>query len=353
MLSRLNSLFDSSSKVVKYASILSFVTVLFAFMYTFLDPHIKEAIDGFILRVLIYSKTQLLFIFKAISKEFLTFFWGVIIMQFWYGFIFGGIKKFFFMSFSSKLVLLVISLGKRYLIDNVIMVSLNNNFINHIKSPIAKLAGHYLELLKEFSLKKKIIVWAAAIGIPMIILAPVLYFVGVLSFILEKLFSANMWKAMLIWFMKILTVFLTFFSNIWDSWFAPIIEIVLFTWILGLLEKIPFIGKLIRPVYVYFNKIILRIQQFLNRHFHKNIKKGFGHAISKINYHVDITILKSQNEKMLTALDSKRAKAVKKYISSSMKTKKDYTYHKRLNSFLKSRNNHKIKILKLKGKRNK
>ena len=257
------------------------------------------------------------------------------------------------MSFSSKLLLLVLSLGKRYLIDNVIMVTVNNNFLHHIKRPISKLSQHYLELIKDFSPKKKIAIWAAAIGIPMVILAPVLYFVGLLTFILEKLFSANMWKAMLIWIMKILTVFLTFFSNIWDSWFAPIIEIVLFTWILGLLEKIPFLGKLIRPIYVYFNKIILRIQQFLNKHFHKNIKKGFGSALSKINYHVDITILKSQNEKMLTALDVKRRLALKNYVRNSMKTKKDYTYEKRLNSLLKSRNNHKIKILKLKGKKNK
>jgi len=353
MLNKPVSLFNSSSKFVKYGSILSFVVFLLSLMYTFLDPHIKEAIDGFILRILIYSKTQILFIFKVITKEFLAFFWGVVIMQFWYGFIFGGIKKFIFMSFSSKLLLLVLSLGKRYLIDNVIMVTVNNNFLHHIKRPISKLSQHYLELIKDFSPKKKIAIWAAAIGIPMVILAPVLYFVGLLTFILEKLFSANMWKAMLIWIMKILTVFLTFFSNIWDSWFAPIIEIVLFTWILGLLEKIPFLGKLIRPIYVYFNKIILRIQQFLNKHFHKNIKKGFGSALSKINYHVDITILKSQNEKMLTALDVKRRLALKNYVRNSMKTKKDYTYEKRLNSLLKSRNNHKIKILKLKGKKNK
>ena len=337
MLNRQNSLFNSSSKVVKYILILFFSFIIFLLMYLFLDPQFKGVIDGFVLRILIYSKTQLFYIFKLISKEFLSFFWGIFIMQFWHGFIFAGIKKFFFMSFSSKLILLIISLGKRYLIDNIIMSSINKNFLYHIKRSISKLLEHYIKLVKSFSLKKKIGIWAVAIGVPMIIISPILYFVGVLTFILEKFFSANMWKAMLIWLIKVLTVLLTFFSSIWDSWFAPIIEVILFTWILGLLEKIPFLGNLIKPIYKYFNTIVIKIQKFLNKYFHKNIKKGFGSAINKINYHVDITILKSENEKMLLSLDIKKRKALRKFIRNTMKTKREYTYEKRLNSFLKSK----------------
>lgn len=348
MLNKLYTLFNSSSLVVKYLSIISFVLFLLFILYFFLDPHWKEVINGFILRILIYSKTQILMIFKLVIKEILAFFWGIVIMQFWYGFVVGGIKKFVFMSLSSKLILLVLSLGKRYVIDNVIMVTVNNNFIYHIKKPIFNLVFHYREIIKDFSLKKKIVIYATAIGIPFILIAPLLYFIGIFTFILEKVFSANMWKAILIWILKFVGFFLTFFSNIWDSWFAPIIEVVLFTWILGILEKVPFLGKLIKPIYVLFNRYILKVQRFLNKHLHSNIKRGFGEAISKINYHVDITILKSQNEKMLSFLELKKIKAIKKYVKKTMKTKKEYTYQKRLNTYLKSQNNHKVKILKLK-----
>lgn len=338
MLNSLYTLFNSSSRFVKYFSLFSFIAFLLFILYFFLDPHWKEVVDAFFLRILIYSKTQIIYIFKLISKEFLAFFWGVVIMQFTHGFILGGIKKFVFMSLSSKLILLTISLGKRYLIDNVVMVSLNNNFIYHIKRPVLNLIFHYSEIIKDFSLKKKIVIWATAIGIPFIIIAPILYFIGLFTFILEKVFSANMWKAMLLWILKIIGVFLAFFSNIWDSWFAPIIEVVLFTWILGLLEKIPFLGKLIRPVYILFNRFILRVKNLLNTHFHKKIKKGFSQAILHINYHVDITILKSQNEKMLEKYTLREQKAIKNYFLTTTNINRIYTYNKRMNAFFLNKN---------------
>jgi hypothetical protein len=359
MISRLYNLFNSNSFFVKYLSIITFVSLLLFILYFFLDPELKQIFDGFILRIALYSKLQLLLIFKLVLKESLSFFWGIFIMQFWYGFILGGIKKFFLMSFSSKFLLLVASLGKRYLIDNVIMVSLNNNFIYHIKRPIYNLIFHYLEIVKDFSLKKKIAIWAGAIGIPLIIITPVLYFIGIFTFILEKVFSANMWKAMLIWILKFVGVFLTFFSNIWDSWFAPIIEVLLFTWILGILEKVPFIKRIIRPIYILFNRFIRRVKRFLNKYFHSKIKRTFGNAIHKINYHIDITILKSQNEKMLENRTFREQKAIQSFYKSTTKNKRTYTFYKRMNAHFINKNTqnrkyfgsiNKRRILKVKNK---
>lgn len=334
MLNKITLLFNSPSKLVKYMSILTIIVSIVLIMYIFLTPEYKNLIDAFILRILIFSKTQVLLIFKSIIKGFLGFFWGVFIMQFWYGFVFGGIKKFILMSLSSKFILLLISLAKRYLIDNVLMVGLRKNFLRHINKPISKISNHYLQLIKSFSLKKRIIVFAGILGIPLIIISPILYFIGIFTFIIEKVFSANMWKTILFGFLKILTVSLTFFSNIWDSWLAPIIEVILFTWIIAILERIPFIGKLIKPIYVYFNKIALRIKDFLDINLNKKIQKGFGKAIFKINYHVDITILKSENEKILNTFTHKKKKTLTQYIRSTMKTQKTYTYEKRLNSYL-------------------
>jgi len=350
---KIDSFFNFFPSVIKYTLILSFCFALFYLSYYFLDPHYQEAIDAFILRVIIYCKTSILLFIKFITKEFLTFFWGVVIMQFSYGFIIGGIKKFFLMSLSSKIILLCLSLGKRYLIDNVIMVGLNNNFLVHLKTPISNLLGHYKELFKEYSLKKKIAIWAAAIGIPLVIISPILYFVGLLTFILEKMFSANMWKAMLIWLLKILTVFLTFFSNIWDSWFAPILEIVLFTWILGLLEKIPFIGKLLKPIYKKINLTILKMKRFLRRHFHRKVQKGFSHAVNHINYHVDITILKSQNEQLIKRHKRIKQKAMKRYFHKTLKTQREYIYNKRINAYLKNEKTQDIRVFSPSNRKNK
>lgn len=334
--------------MIKYSSIISLVFSVLFLMYTFLDPNYKELINAFILRILLFSKAQILYIFNVISREIFIFFWGVIVMQFGFAFIFGGIKKFILMSLSSKLILLIISLGKRYIIDNVVMVSLNNNFINHIKKPIAKLVNHYLLLIKELSVKKRIAIWAAAVGIPFIIITPILYFVGIFTFLLEKIFSANLWKAILLWFLKIITVFFTFFSNIWDSWFAPILEVILFTWILGILEKIPFLGKVLRPIYVFFNKFILGIKSFLDKYFHKKMQKTLGKVISKINYHTDITILKSENKKYLKKCNKKQIKILTRYINSTNKIKRNYKYHKRLNAHLLNQNTQSLKYF---GKR--
>ena len=350
---KIDSFFDFFPSVLKYTIILSFCFGLFYLSYYFLDPHYQEVIDAFILRVIIYCKTSILLFIKFITKEFLTFFWGVVIMQFSYGFIIGGIKKFFLMSLSSKIILLSISLGKRYLIDNVIMVSLNNNFLVHLKTPVSNLFCHYKEVFKEYSLKKKITVWALAIGIPLVVISPILYFVGLLTFILEKAFSANMWKAMLVWFLKVLTVFLTFFSNIWDSWFAPILEIVLFTWILGLLEKIPFIGKLLKPIYKKINLMILKSKRFLRKHFHRKMQRGFTNAVEHINYHVDITILKSQNEQLIKRHKTTKQKAMKRYFHKTLRTQREYVYNKRINAYLKNEKTQSIRVFSPTNKRNK
>lgn len=186
--------------------------------------------------------------------------------------------KFILTIFLKKIALLsTTGLGKRYLIEKVINKNLKIHFIDHISDDIKRLISYIKEHFKDFPIVKRLITGIAFLGS----LGFVGKFMG--GMLAMKVFIAKFWSFILALVIKFGTAILYFFTEyLWDSWFAPLLEILLFSWLLELLEKIPFFKKYLLKIYDYFIGLFDWAEEVLERIFHIPAKKFFKYLAKKI-----------------------------------------------------------------------
>jgi len=153
--------------------------------------------------------------------------------------------KFIFKVFLKKVLLLsATGLGKRYLIERVFTYHFKVHFLDHIKDDLTRLVVHIKENFIRFPLTKKLIAALAFLGS----LGYVSKFMGMMLAL--KVVIAKIWSFLLAVTLKTGSMLIYFFTDyIWGSWLAPIIDVVIFSWLLALLEKVPFLTQSIRWLY--------------------------------------------------------------------------------------------------------
>ncbi len=135
-------------------------------------------------------------------------------------------------------------LGKRYLVERVFAYHFKKHFLDHIKGDLVKLAAYIKKNFMRFPLTKKIVAGFVFLGS----LGYVGKFMGWMLAV--KVFVAKIWSILLAVVLKTGSAVVYFFTDyIWGSWLAPIVEVVIFSWLLELLEKIPFLTSTIRRLY--------------------------------------------------------------------------------------------------------
>ena len=169
-----------------------------------------------------------------------------------------------FKKFILGLTLIKISaLGvKRYFIDHVVSKNLTEHFFIHLKLPLK-------DWWNGVDIKGKIIFFIPA----SIISAIGVYITG-----LNQLLSTLGIKAMVITFFKTLwllssKVFYFFTIYIWDSWFAPIIEVFILSWLLKVLERVPLLKRFFSHIYKFNGKIFGYIGDKLDHFIHYPLQR--------------------------------------------------------------------------------
>jgi hypothetical protein len=180
----------------------------------------------------------------------------------------------------------VTGIAKRFFIDNILVKLIHENFIVFLKEPLLHLFKSLKNILLSFSLKKKIYA-GLILFLPVSIATYVFYLFGLLSIIIEKILSAQIWKSLLVVFLKFFSSILFFFTDyIWNSWIEPLVEILIFTWVLKYIEKIPFIAPFFRKLYAFFrwSSISFRkkFRTFFSNPVKKRLKKSADSISSKI-----------------------------------------------------------------------
>ena len=152
--------------------------------------------------------------------------------------------KFVIKLFLRKIILLsAAGLGKRYMVERVLTHNLKVHFLDHLKDDFEKLIRHIKNDFKRFPLVKKAVAAFAFLGS----LGFVGKFMG--SVLAMKIFAAKIWSFIFALFMKLGSFVLYFLTKVlWGSWLAPLVEIVVFSWLFTLLEKVPFLKMLISKV---------------------------------------------------------------------------------------------------------
>ncbi len=177
--------------------------------------------------------------------------------------------KFVLKLFLKKIVLLsATGLSKRYLIEKVFTHHLKVHFFDHIAKDVIRLVSHIKKNFMRFPLTKKLIAALAFLGS----LGYVGKFMGVMLAV--KVFIAKIWSFLLAIVLKTGSAVVYFWTDyLWGSWLGPIVEVVLFSWLLSWLEKIPFLTGSIRWLYRQFLRLAEMVDWILAKLFHIPLQK--------------------------------------------------------------------------------
>ena len=220
-------------KIIVVTSILV-VLVMATSMFVYASPNIYEFLAALLLKALILVKLKLPMLLVGL---------------------FLSLKKFILGLTFVKVVLLGI---KRFLIDHVITKNLQEHFFVHLKKPLK----HWWN---NFDVRKKLFFFVPASVISLI----ALYIAGLgklLSFLGIKTLVISFFKGLWVVAAK---VFYFFTSYIWTSWFAPILEVLVFSWLLTLAEKVPVLKTMTQKLYAFISTLFSRtgtlLYQFVNQ----------------------------------------------------------------------------------------
>ncbi len=186
--------------------------------------------------------------------------------------------KFILTLFLKKIAFLsATGLSKRYLIEKVINHNLKIHFLDHITDDIKRLMVYIKEHFKDFPIVKQIIAVFVFLGS----LGFVGKFMG--GMLAMKVFIAKFWSFLLGLLLKSSTAIVYFFTDyLWGSWIAPIIEVLIFSWLLDFMERVPFLKKYIQKIYRFFIEIFEWFEVYMEKIFHIPLKRFFKFLARRI-----------------------------------------------------------------------
>jgi len=186
--------------------------------------------------------------------------------------------KFILKLFLKKIALLSLTgLGKRYVVEKVVMHHFKLHFLDHLNDDIKRLIRHAKENFHNFPLVKKVITIITFIGS----LGYVAKFTG--WFLAMKVFVAKIWSFLLSVFLKTGSAVAYFFTDyLWGSWIAPIVEVILFSWILSWMEKVPFLDRGLRKIYAFFVSMFGWMEYYPEKILHIPVKRFLKWSVKKI-----------------------------------------------------------------------
>jgi hypothetical protein len=246
--------------------------------------------------------------------------------------------KFIFRIVAKKLIILSFTgLGKRYLIEKVLTYHFKIHFFNHIKRDLFKLYEHIKDNFLHYSFSKKIVAFISMIGS----LSMVAKFMGkLLAF---KVLLAKIWSFLLALSIKVGSSVVYFFTDyLWGSWLAPLLDLLIFSWVLKLFEKIPWLKDSVIRFYEFLKFIISFIDKVFAFLFKEHIKSVFRWLLRKTkrwiyrfigykmpNAYNQLKEVRQYNPNIYQQLQNKRASKEKKQrVSIYQKLKKNKRIYK-------------------------
>lgn len=180
--------------------------------------------------------------------------------------------KFIFSIFIKKIAILsATGLSKRYFIEKVLNHHIKIHFLDHIQNDMKRLISYIKRNFRNFPLIKQLLAAMAFFSS--------LGFVGKFMgwMIAMKVFVAKFWSFLLAVFLKTGTAVIYFFTDyVWGSWIAPILEVLIFSWMLEWLEKVPFLKGFFASLYHRLFSFIKKIELIFEKLFHIPVRDFFA-----------------------------------------------------------------------------
>lgn len=241
--------------------------------------------------------------------------------------------KFILTLFLKKIAILsATGLGKRYFIEKIVTHNIKIHFLDHIKEDVARFIRYIKKNFRKFPIIKQLIALIAFLSS--------LGFVGKFMgwMIALKVFVAKFWSFLLALFLKAGTAVVYFFTDyIWGGWIAPVVEVLIFSWLLEWLEKVPFLKGFFHKFYRILSNLFKVFEAFVEKILHIPMKRFFAFLATWIKHWIDafideqkrsswymlqtIRVLKPNSHEKLKQRRSKRKKEKKAYRSAYLRLK--------------------------------
>ncbi|MBT5490994.1 hypothetical protein HOK00_01420 [bacterium] len=266
-------------KIIKIGGLVFTIALLIIGLYLWYNPGALEYVLGIIARITLLLKTK---IFIPVVKAFQLFFFK------------KGIVSFANLAWKRVLVVSFFALIKRLAINKFTAF-----FTKRVVKPLLVPGKRWLNMkwgeFKDFPLWKKI----ASSMIGGIITSFFAYFAGIselIAFLLGKISLAKFLTAIL----TLLANLKIFFGGLWTRFIQPYLDIIIITIVIGLIEKIPYIGRKIKFSRIMFKWNARRYRRkkdvVMEKHVDKHVKKVVG----KLHKHVNKKILKQKEKESST-----------------------------------------------------
>jgi hypothetical protein len=179
--------------------------------------------------------------------------------------------KFVFKIFAKKIILLsATGLTKRYLIEKVFTHHLKVHFFDHIVEDLKRLIAYIKHYFMKVSIFNKVVTLLMSLGS----MAVVAKFMGKMLAI--KVLLAKVWSFLLALFLQLGSGLVRFFTDyLWGSWLAPIIDVVIFGWVLGWLERVPYLKSTIERIYRWVEVVVWWFDWIMERLLHIPLRRMF------------------------------------------------------------------------------
>jgi hypothetical protein len=94
------------------------------------------------------------------------------------------------------------------------------------------------------------------------------------SVLAMKIFAAKIWSFIFAIFMKLGSFVFYFLTKVlWASWLAPLLEILIFSWLFTLIEKVPVLSTFIIKIKKVFKYLFGWVEEFMAKLLQKPLKK--------------------------------------------------------------------------------
>lgn len=180
-----------------------------------------------------------------------------------------GVVSFATIAWKHVFVTSLIALSKRAVIN-----SITEFFQKHVVQPLIHPISRYIKvrwiIFKRSSLWKK----TYTLIVSIIPATALLWIVGILDAIMLLLQSFSLAKFLTV-ILKLISLSFLFFQNLWRTWIQPYIDYIIITLLLGYLEKIPVVGRILRRTRIvirwYWRRIRYGRAKIIDNHIDRNV----------------------------------------------------------------------------------
>lgn len=208
-------------------------------------------------------KIKALTVFEVFLRERL---WQGVVVAFWKS-----------LTLKKAALLTSIGLGKRFVVDVVVMGQIKRHYLEKIQEPVAELITHLKASWKRWSPLKKVLSI-----LPASVAGYLVHALGFSGTLLKNTLTAKFWSHLLLLIMKLWAAIGLFVTEVFiHSWLTPFIEVFFISIILKQLKRIPFVYELMERFWNGFAGLIRRLADLMRKAVKGNIEKSMGLGAKK------------------------------------------------------------------------